>query len=194
MLRRPMAPLEAGCVADDSDVLDVKGAAQYLGTDAETVRRLAEASHLAAFRVRGKWRFKKASLAEWARHAGRARPTILVVDDEDAVRHTVRRILEGEGYDVTTAAGGREALALLRLTPPDLVLLDLKMPGMDGAMTLGEMRREVSTLPVVILTGYPESDLMSAALKFAPAAAVSKPFEREEIVGAVRGLVAPLKA
>jgi CheY-like chemotaxis protein len=93
---------------------------------------------------------------------------LMVVDDEDSVRTRVRTILEPEGWTVTEASSGTQALALLREPPfPDVVLLDLMMPGMDGLAVLTELRepRGMRNLPVVILsTGGSLSSRLAATL------------------------------
>ncbi|MGQ9501529.1 MAG: response regulator [Candidatus Oleimicrobiaceae bacterium] len=84
----------------------------------------------------------------------RPRPRILVVDDEPAMVHYLSMILTRDGYEVLKAASGHEALAIVRQQSPDLVLLDVMMPGMDGFQVLKELRasEEFRALPVIILT------------------------------------------
>ncbi|WP_373044572.1 response regulator [Vulgatibacter sp.] len=87
-----------------------------------------------------------------------ARPlTVLVVDDEFTIVETLAEILSWEGYRVVTAPNGREGLAALEKDVPDLVLLDMMMPVMDGLQMLEEMRRrpEVRHVPVVLMTAAP---------------------------------------
>ena len=79
---------------------------------------------------------------------------ILVVDDEAEIRRSLRMILEYEGYDVQEASSGPEAIALVEREPPDLVFLDIKMPGMDGLETLQKIRGSNESLPVVIISGH----------------------------------------
>ena len=83
--------------------------------------------------------------------------TILVVDDEFDLSSTVRAILEGEGYRVDVCANGREALDRVRAARPDLVLLDVMMPVVDGYGVLDAMRREpgLKDVPVVLMNSYP---------------------------------------
>jgi CheY-like chemotaxis protein len=85
----------------------------------------------------------------------RRAPSILIVDDDDAIRTSLALLLEDEGYDVHTAADGRDALAVLaRISLPSLALVDLRMPMMDGAELIEAMRRDprYARLPVVILS------------------------------------------
>src|SRR4030043_929808 len=79
---------------------------------------------------------------------------ILVVDDEEGIRLLYKEELEEEGYEVELAAGGEEALQKLKRSKPDLITLDLKMPGMGGLEVLERIREQDKELPVVICTAY----------------------------------------
>jgi DNA-binding response OmpR family regulator len=79
---------------------------------------------------------------------------ILLVEDEKNQRTLYEQELLDEGYEVVTAADGREALSKIRETRPDLVVLDISMPGMDGIETLGKMLGEDNTIPVIFHTAY----------------------------------------
>jgi len=81
---------------------------------------------------------------------------ILVVDDEEAIRALYRMELEDAGYEVVTAATGEEALEKMRDSKPDLITLDIKMPGMDGLETLGEIRKRDKEVPVILCSAYGE--------------------------------------
>jgi DNA-binding NtrC family response regulator len=82
------------------------------------------------------------------------RPLVLVVDDEEVIRETCRQILEGCGYRVETCKDGLEALSRIRLRPVDLILLDLKMPRLDGIGFLRRLRAEAPGIDVIVITGY----------------------------------------
>jgi CheY-like chemotaxis protein len=87
-------------------------------------------------------------------YSGRVAATILIVDDEREIRELLRYNLERQGYQVLTAQDGEEGLARIFATHPDLVLLDLLLPGLNGLEVLRELRQEPSTrdLPVLLLT------------------------------------------
>lgn len=170
------------------EILKAHEAAHFLKLNEQTVRRLARSGELPGFRVGGSWRFKRSTLSEWAEGQSES-PSgqrILVVDDEESVRKVVRRVLQEEGYQVVTAAGGREALAEIEREIPDLVFLDLKMPEMDGPQVLKAVKAKWSFLPVVILTAYPESDMMAKVLEFSPLIILEKPSDPEKIVEAAK--------
>ena len=90
---------------------------------------------------------------------------VLVVDDEVDYLISLKRVLSRRGFQVDTASGGRFALAILEKSQFDCVLLDLKMPGMDGLATLSELRRHDRLTPVLILTGRGEILSVLSALK-----------------------------
>ena len=100
---------------------------------------------------------------------------ILVVDDEEHVRKLLQRILERSGYNVITAANGREALDKLSLAKFDLVLLDLKMPELDGFQTLALIRKQSNVL-VMMVTGMGEVASVNEALSIGADDYVTKPF------------------
>lgn len=82
--------------------------------------------------------------------------TILVVDDEESIRFLYREELEEEGYRVITAADGEEALRKVRKDKPDLITLDIRMPGMDGIEVLHRIREMDKEIPVIMSTAYGE--------------------------------------
>jgi two-component system nitrogen regulation response regulator NtrX len=81
-------------------------------------------------------------------------PSILIVDDEPSILQTLSGLLSDEGFEVTTAANGYEALKIIDAESPDLVLLDIWMPGIDGIETLKEIKKENPTIQVIIITGH----------------------------------------
>lgn len=113
----------------------------------------------------------------------------LVVDDEAIIRDTLCAFLQSESFDATGAAGGAAALELLRTRPPTVVVLDLQMPGMDGAETLRLIRREWPDIPVVISTGYPKGDLMERLAAYAPFAVLEKPYLPQALLNTIRALI-----
>jgi two-component system response regulator (stage 0 sporulation protein F) len=82
--------------------------------------------------------------------------TVLVVDDEESIRFLYREELEEEGYTVITAADGEEALRKVRSDKPDLITLDIRMPGMDGIEVLQRIREMDKEIPVIMSTAYGE--------------------------------------
>jgi len=109
------------------------------------------------------------------------KPTILVVDDEELIRWSLAEHLKGEGYIVVQGGTGREALEQVRATAPDLVLLDLKMPEMDGMTALRTLREEGFEVPVVVLTAHGGVESAVEATRLGAADYLSKPFDLREI-------------
>jgi two-component system response regulator MprA len=118
------------------------------------------------------------------------RMKILVVDDERAVRDSLRRALELEGYDVELAADGEEALERLHSNgEPDAVVLDILMPKMDGLEVCRRLRREGLRLPVLMLTAREEVENRVAGLDAGADDYVTKPFALEELLARMRALL-----
>jgi len=116
------------------------------------------------------------------------RSNLLLVDDDPAMREILSKILERADFDVSTAEDGREALEQIRRQIPDVVLMDLEMPGMDGPTTLQEIRREWGELPVILHTGHVDGPLLSRALEWSPFTVLAKPCPMDRLVQTVRGL------
>jgi DNA-binding response OmpR family regulator len=112
------------------------------------------------------------------------RARLLVVDDDADIRRLVRELLERAGYDVVDAPNGREGLRTLYSTAPDLVLLDVSMPELDGWQTL-ERIRDVSDVPVVMLTARAAELEKVRGLKAGADDYVTKPFGRQELLARV---------
>ena len=115
---------------------------------------------------------------------------ILVVDDERAVRESLRRALELEGYTIELAADGQEALGRFAREPePDAVILDVLMPGVDGLEVSRRLRRQGSRVPILMLTARDEVENRVAGLDAGADDYVTKPFALEELLARVRALL-----
>jgi CheY-like chemotaxis protein len=111
---------------------------------------------------------------------------VLVVDDEPDIRATVSAMLEIEGYDVAEAANGADALRLLEEHSPDVILLDMRMPILDGWGFAAELRRRGHQTPIVVMTAA--RDAAHWAAEIAASAFVSKPFGYDDLIAAVRSV------
>ncbi len=115
---------------------------------------------------------------------------ILVVDDERAVRESLRRALELEGYEIELAADGEEALYRLEAnSQPDALVLDVLMPGIDGLEVCRRLRRSGNTLPVLMLTARAEVENRVEGLDAGADDYVTKPFALEELLARLRALL-----
>jgi DNA-binding NtrC family response regulator len=110
---------------------------------------------------------------------------ILVVDDEESMRHYLVKTLRREGYDVVAAHDGPEALALAQERPPDLALVDVRMPGMDGVAVMRTLRANLPRLPVVLMTGHGSVQHALAAMKQGATDYVTKPLRLDAVVATV---------
>jgi len=110
------------------------------------------------------------------------KPRILVIDDEAAIRDSLRMILEYEGYGFTGAASGQDGIALVQRDRPDLVLLDIKMPGMDGMDVLRKLRALDDTLSVVMISGHGTTSTAVEAIKSGALDFLDKPLSSERVI------------
>ena len=177
-------------VAEDGDVLDAAGAARYLKINVQTVRRLARNRDIPAFRVGGAWRFRKTWLDGWAEEQQGARKPrrkhVVAIDDEQIVLDFIERALDHEECTISLARTGAAALELMARGAPDLVILDLAMPGMDGPDVLAAVREAHGAVPVIILTAYPDSELMNRAVQHSPLMLLTKPPKLQQFLEATR--------
>ena len=119
---------------------------------------------------------------------------ILVVDDDPIVLASCRRVLEPEGYAGFSAASVAEAVSALKERECQLLLLDVKMPEYDGFHLLGHVRERWPRLPVVVMSGFPTGEIVSASLAGGACSFVPKPFTPEELLQAVRRAIRPSPA
>jgi DNA-binding response OmpR family regulator len=118
-----------------------------------------------------------------------AHETILVVDDEPAIRQAIRDRLEGEGFDVRPAATGEAALRAVAAEPPDLIILDLMLPGIDGFEVLRRLRQDGQDAPVIVLTARGENVDVVVGLELGADDYVVKPFNPRELAARVGALL-----
>ncbi len=116
-------------------------------------------------------------------------PTILVVDDEDPVRYVLCMLLETEGFAVIEAADGRECLRQAYERHPDLVLLDILMPGKDGRQVCQQLRDISPDLPIIMLSALSEEAEKVARLHDGADDYVTKPFHQDELLARVRAVL-----
>jgi len=114
------------------------------------------------------------------------KPRILVIDDEGAIRDSLRMILEYEDYQFVGAATGQEGLALAQRERPDLVLLDIKMPGMDGMEVLRKLHALDETLPVVMISGHGTTATAVDAIRSGATDFLDKPLSSERVIVTLR--------
>jgi len=187
----------------DETFLTTEEVLEYLQVNLRTVYRLIKAGKIPAVRVGRQWRFRKRDIDAWLdsqrprgggprpapapvpRPApGSTRPRILVVDDEASIRDLLAKTLALAEYDVDVAPDGRSALDRMRLYPYDLLIADLKMPGMDGLAVIREAKRYKADLPVIIITGFSTESSAIEAVNLGVAGYLTKPFRVPQVLAA----------
>ena len=119
---------------------------------------------------------------------------ILVVDDEEGARELFNTILSDEGYDVTLANNGSDALTRMQADAFDLVVTDIKMPGMDGLQLLQEIRKTGSKADVIMVTAYGEVESYLKAMSLGAAEYINKPIRIKELKRIVHKVLTERKA
>jgi DNA-binding NtrC family response regulator len=119
---------------------------------------------------------------------------ILVVDDEEGARELFNTILTDEGYEVTLAINGEDGLARFKTAPFDLVVTDIKMPGMDGLQLLQEIRKTGSKADVIMVTAYGEVESYLKAMSLGAAEYINKPIRIKELKRIVHKVLTERKA
>ena len=114
---------------------------------------------------------------------------IAVVDDEQAVRSSLSRLLRSAGYEAATYPSGEEFLDSLESVLPDCLILDLRMPGLDGFDALARLALSGSRVPVVVLTSFPSSEARQRALLEGASAFLEKPAERSVLLDAIEAAI-----
>ena len=178
----------------DEGFLTTEEVLDYLQVNLRTVYRLIKAGKIPAVRVGRQWRFRKRDIDAWLESqrprtsrpvaAGQARvaapaagrPRVLVVDDEASIRDLLSKTLALAEYDVDLAPDGRTALERLRIIPYDLLITDLKMPGVDGLAVIREARRLKADIPVIIITGFSTEASAIEAVNLGVSGYLTKPF------------------
>ena len=180
----------------DETLLTTDQVLAYLKVDLRTVYQLIKVGKIPAVRVGRQWRFRKTDIDAWldrershsirpvvssatpvqpARPDGR--PRVLVVDDEASIRDLLSQALVLAEFDVHVAPHGQVALERMRLFSYELLITDLKMPGMDGLTVIHEARRLNASLPVIIITGFSTEASAIEVADLGVSAYLTKPFK-----------------
>lgn len=113
------------------------------------------------------------------------RQKVLIVDDQNGIRILLKEVFGGEGYQTFQAPNGKLALEIVRTEKPDLVLLDMKIPGMDGLEILKHIKNMNKKIKVIMMTAYGELDMMNEATELGALKHFTKPFDIDELLQAV---------
>lgn len=190
----------------DEVFLTTEEVLEYLQVNLRTVYRLIKAGKIPAVRVGRQWRFRKRDIDSWletqrpradrpplpSMPARSARQRVLVVDDEASIRDLLSKTLALAEYEVDTAPDGTAALDRLRSVNYDLLIADLKMPGMDGLTLIRQAKRMKADLPVIIITGFSTESSAIEAVNLGVAGYLTKPFRVPQVLAAAsKALGAP---
>ena len=116
--------------------------------------------------------------------------SILIIDDDLHSRRTLRQFLEARGHRVFDGEGGEDGLGILQREPVDIVMTDLKMPGMDGLETLKKIRQTEPVVKVIMHTGYIEEEQISEALSIGAKGYIFKPFKPANLLEVIKKVAA----
>ena len=183
---------------DGADWLTLGQAAKYLGVAQSTIRKWSDQGRLPAFYTPGGHRrYRQRDLDAFVSGSGsaagprvRGTPHVLIVDDDPRIREFVRVNLEMDGYIVREAGNAEEGLAALEEEPPDLILLDVMMPGVDGWEMLRRMqeRHGMGSIPVIMFSGQVESSDDDAVARGAQGF-LGKPFNPQDLIARTKELL-----
>ena len=198
-------------VPTDEVFLTTEEVLEYLQVNLRTVYRLIKAGKIPAVRVGRQWRFRKRDIDTWldsqrtqqpaagavavipaASSSRHSRHRVLVVDDEASIRDLLSKTLALAEYEVDTAPDASSALDRMRASGYDLLIADLKMPGMDGLSLIRQAKRIKSDMPVIIITGFSTESSAIEAVNLGVAGYLTKPFRVPQVLAAAaKALGAP---
>jgi excisionase family DNA binding protein len=182
---------------EDDVFLTTEEVLEYLHVNLRTVYRLIKAGKIPAVRVGRQWRFRKRDIDGWLETqrphadmvfspavANNARKRVLVVDDEESIRDLLSKTLSLAEYDVETAGDASTALDRMRQSAYDLLVADLKMPGMDGLTLIKQARNIKADLPIIIITGFSSESSAIEAVNLGVTGYLTKPFRVPQVLAA----------
>ena len=185
----PRDPISRRAPTSEPDWLTLGQAAKYLGVAQSTIRKWSDGGRVPAFYTPGGHRrYRRGDLDAFLERSGPGRgrtgPLVLVVDDDPGVRQVVRANLEAEGYAVREAGSADEGLASLEEEPPDLLLLDVMMPEVDGWEMLRRVQERfgVGAVPVLVFSGTVEERSVDDAASRGARGFLGKPFDLQQLI------------
>ena len=183
--------------AGEPDWLTLGQAAKYLGVAQSTIRKWSDQGRVPAFYTPGGHRrYRKGDLDQFLESSGPSGTTegtsvVLIVDDDPRLREYVRVNLEMEGYSVREAGSAEEGLQVLEESTPDLVLLDVMMPNVDGWEMLQRVqeRHGVGAIPVIMFSGKVDETAAAEAESRGAHGFIGKPFNPQELIDQTKQLL-----
>ncbi len=183
--------------ASEPDWLTLGQAAKYLGVAQSTIRKWSDLGRLPAFYTPGGHRrYRRGDLDAFLERSGpgartREGPLVLIVDDDPGLRSFVKASLELEGYSVREAASAEEGLQALEEGAPDLILLDVMMPKVDGWEMLRRVqeRHGVGAIPVLMFSGKVDERAASEAKSRGASGFIGKPFDPHQLIESAKQML-----
>ena len=178
----------------EADWLTLGQAARFLGVAQSTIRKWSDQGRVPAFYTPGGHRrFRRSDLEAFVERSGPGQrgggPLVLVVDDDAPLRELLRLSLERAGYSVRQAENVTAALAAIDEQAPELVLLDVVMPGADGWALLRRLEERHGSIPVIMYSGQVDDGIAGEAAERGASGFIGKPFDPDELVGRAMQLV-----
>jgi excisionase family DNA binding protein len=169
------------------NLLTVKETAKYLRIPLPTVYYLVQRGQLPAIQIGGRWRIKKNALdKDILKEEKSGQPTVLVVDDDESLQNLFKLFLKKIGFSRVVVGTVKEAIAALEKQRFDLVFLDLKLPDGPADDVYDFVKRDQPDCPIVIITGYPDSEMLDRILAKGPITVLKKPLKTEQLQQTVK--------
>jgi len=164
------------------ELMTVKETSAYLRIPLPTVYYLVQRGQLPAIQIGGRWRIKRSLLdKDVLKNDQGGQSTVLVVDDDPALQTLFKQFLKKAGFGRIVVGTGAEALSYAEKQKFDLVFLDLKLPDIPGDELYAKLKEVDADLPIVIITGYPDSEILTRILASGPVTVIQKPIEFDQL-------------
>ena len=172
------------------NLLTVKETAEYLRIPLPTVYYLVQRGKIPAIQIGGRWRIKKSTLdRDILRQDEQGQPTVLVVDDDLGLQDLFRTFLKKIGFSRVVVGTAKEAIKSLGKQKFDLMFLDIKLPDAPSDQVLKTAKHIDPDLNVIVVTGYPDSEILDRILQVSPVTVLKKPLKVEQLNQTVKMLV-----
>jgi excisionase family DNA binding protein len=164
------------------NLLTVKETSEYLRIPIPTVYYLVQRGQIPAIQIGGRWRIKKSSLdRDILRQDKQGQPTVLVVDDDPDLQELFKAFLKNIGFSRVVVGTAKDAIHSLRKQKFDLMFLDLQLPDAPGDEVYKTAKSLDPNLNVIVITGYPDSEMLDRILQISPVTVLKKPLKIEQL-------------
>jgi excisionase family DNA binding protein len=169
------------------NLLTVKETAEYLRIPVPTVYYLVQRGQIPAIQIGGRWRIKKTSLdRDILREDKQGQSTVLVVDDDLGIQELFKIFLKKIGFSRVVVGTANEAISRMRKQKFDLMFLDLQLPDAPGDQVYKAAKQIDPDVNVIVITGYPDSEVLDRILQISPVTVLKKPLNIEQLIQTVK--------